>query len=52
MGLVSTFVNVYGMQDGTWSITAVITGAIIGGWFALFLAWFLYIELIQIPPLR
>jgi hypothetical protein len=32
MGLVSTFLNVYSIQDGQWSITAVITASIIGAW--------------------
>ena len=49
MGLLSTVVNVYSMQDGNWSITAVITGSIILGCLVVSGALYLYLEQFVIP---
>lgn len=52
VGLLMTLLNVYTMQGGEWSITAVITGSIIMAWFAASGALFVYLEMILIPQLK
>lgn len=52
MGLVSTLLNVYGMQDGQWSVTAIISMAIIGGLFLFSLAVYAVYELVLLPSLK
>ena len=39
-GLLSTLVNVYSQQDGTWSVTARVTAAVTGGCMVLLAALF------------
>lgn len=52
MGLVSTLANVYGMQGGNWSITAVITGSIILAWLIISSIVYVYISWRVIPRLQ
>ncbi|POR32940.1 Uncharacterized protein TPAR_06837 [Tolypocladium paradoxum] len=52
MGLVSTLLNVYGMQDGQWSVTTIISMAIIGGLFLFSLTAYAMYELVLLPSLK
>lgn len=52
MGLGSSLLNVYSMQDGQWSITAIITVVVIGLWFVLSIALFVLYDRFMVPGLR
>jgi uncharacterized membrane protein len=52
MGLVSTFLNIYSMQDGQWSVTAVITTCIIGTWLIVSFALYILYGHILLPKLK
>ena len=52
MGLISTFLNVYSMQDGQWSITAIITVSIIGAWFLASCVLFTLYKGLLLPRLK
>ncbi|KAK4073314.1 hypothetical protein Purlil1_13077 [Purpureocillium lilacinum] len=52
MGLGSSLLNVYSMQDGQWSITAIITVVVIGLWFVLSIALFVLYDRFMVPGLK
>lgn len=52
MGLGSSLLNVYSMQDGQWSITAIITVVVIGVWFVLSIALFVLYDRFMVPGLK
>lgn len=49
MGLMSTVINVYTARDGQWSITAIVSGCVIGAWLMLSIVVFLIYDIILIP---
>jgi hypothetical protein len=50
--LASTFLNIYSMQDGQWSVTAVITTCIIGNWLIVSFALYILYGHILLPKLK
>jgi hypothetical protein len=52
MGIITTFLNVYSMHDGQWSITAVITVSIMGAWFMAAFALYVTYGHILLPRLK
>lgn len=52
MGLISTLLNVYSIQDGQWSITAIITASIIGAWLIAAGALYVLYSYVLLPRLK
>jgi len=52
MGLISTLLNVYGTQEGQWSITAIISVAIIGAWLISSTTAYVTYEYFLLPKLK
>lgn len=52
MGLMSTIINIYTARHGQWSITAIISGCVIGAWLTLSIVVFIIYDIILIPRIE
>lgn len=52
VGLGTAILNVYSIQSGQWSITAIVTVSIVGAWFVISTGLYVMYNFILLPRLK
>jgi hypothetical protein len=52
VGLATAILNIYSIQNGRWSITAIITVSIVGTWFIISVILYVVYDFFLLPRLK
>lgn len=52
IGLGTAILNIYSIQGGQWSITAIVTVSIVGSWFVISVGLYILYNFVLLPRLK